>query len=85
MSTRGVLEDTDMLSREDVGRIYQRGAERLGGFEISASNREAEASAARSAGTGAFDMGSTVLGGAQQDADLRDRMPLNGCGAPGDY
>lgn len=66
-----VLADSEMLSREDVSRIYKRGAERTRGFEISASNNTAEAGASRQAGTGAlikgvFDMGSSVLSGASQ-------------------
>lgn len=81
-----VLADTEMLSREDVARIYKQGAERTRGFEISASNSMGEASASRQAGTGAlvkgvFDMGSTVLSAAGQYNDLaskQGRKPLFG-------
>lgn len=71
-----VVADTDLLAREDTRRIYERGAERTRGFEINVSNYLGEASAQRQAGTGAlvkgaFDMGSTILGGAQQYGKLR--------------
>lgn len=66
-----VLADTDALSGEDVKRINERGFQRTRGFEINASNYLGEASAKRQAATGAlvkgaFDVGSTVLSGAQQ-------------------
>lgn len=71
-----VLADTDLLAREDVRRIYEQGNQRTRGFEINVSNYLGEASAARQAGKGAlikgaFDMGSTILGGAQQYGTLR--------------
>jgi hypothetical protein len=71
-----VVGDTDMLAREDIGRIYRQGNERTRGFEINVSNYLGEASAQRQAGKGAlikgaFDMGSTILGGAQQYKKLR--------------
>jgi hypothetical protein len=71
-----VLADTDLLAREDVARIYKQGNERTRGFEISASNNRAEASASRQAGTGAlisgaFNAGSTILGGAQQYSTIQ--------------
>lgn len=81
-----VLADTDMFSREDVARINKRGFERLRGFDINASNYMGEASAQRQAGKGAlmkgaFDVGSTVLGGVSQYNDLqakRGGKPLFG-------
>lgn len=70
------LADTEMLSREDVNRIYQQGYQNVRGRDISASNNMAAANAARQEGKGAlikgvFDMGSTILGGAQQYAKLK--------------
>jgi hypothetical protein len=70
-----VLGDTNMLSREDANRIYQQGAQRVRGYEIQSSNEMGQASADRQAGTGAlvkgaFDMGSTVLGGVKQYKSL---------------
>ena len=63
--------DTEMLSREDVGRLYQQGYQNVRGHDIGAANDMAEASAKRQAGTGAlvgslFSAGSTVLGGVSQ-------------------
>lgn len=71
-----VVDDTNMLGREDVGRIYDQGYQKARGFEIEASNYRGEANAQRSAGTGAlvsgaFNMGSTILGGAQQYKKLK--------------
>lgn len=66
-----VQADTQALGSEDVNRIYQKGNQAMRGHDIGASNFMAEANAARSAGKaalvkGVFDMGSTVLGGAEQ-------------------
>ncbi|CAH0496609.1 hypothetical protein NVSP9465_01646 [Novosphingobium sp. CECT 9465] len=66
-----VVADTKALGSEDVGRIYSSGFQKMRGRDIAASNYVGEANAARSAGTaalvkGVFDMGSTILGGAQQ-------------------
>jgi hypothetical protein len=71
-----VLADTEMLGREDVGRIYQQGNQRVRGYEIEASNYGAEADAQRQAATGAlvkgvFDMGSTALSAASQYKTLK--------------
>ena len=68
-----VQADTQAMGSEDINRIYQKGNQAMRGHDISASNFIAEANAARSAGKGAlvkgmFDMGSTVLGGAQSKA-----------------
>jgi hypothetical protein len=70
------LADTDMLANEDVSRLYKTGNNNLRGRDIQASNFNAEANAARSAGKaalikGLFDVGSTVLGGAQQYKKLK--------------
>ena len=73
------LADTEMLSREDTKRIYQQGNQNLRGRDIGASNYAAEANAQRAAGKaalikGAFDMGSTILGGAKQYALLQPKL-----------
>lgn len=83
-----VLSDTDLLAREDVARIEKAGAQRTRGFEINVSNYLGEASAQRQAGTGAlvkgaFDMGSTVLSGAQQYNSMRGNYPSGGMGGSG--
>ena len=71
-----VASDTEMLAREDVNRIYQQGNNNLRGRDVRASNFMGEAAAQRSAGKaaligGAFNIGSTVLGGVQQYKKLR--------------
>jgi len=72
-----VVADTDMLGREDVGRIYKAGANAVKSRDIAASNYGAEANLARSQKTGAIvsgaaDFGSTVLGGASQYGQMKD-------------
>lgn len=71
-----MADDTNMLAREDLNRLYKQGAQNVRGRDIGASNFMGEASAKRSAGNaalvkGAFDMGSTVLGGAKQYTKLK--------------
>jgi hypothetical protein len=66
-----VVDDTDMLAREDVDRIYRQGAEAVRGHDIAGSNYKSQASASRQAGTaalikGGFDVGSSLLDGASQ-------------------
>lgn len=75
-SARQVQEDAAMLGREEVSRIYERGAEQTRGFDIQASNWSGQAGASRQAATGAlvsggFNMASTALGGAMQYQGLR--------------
>lgn len=71
-----VQADTEMLSREDVRRLYEDGNNRRKSRDINASNYMGEASASRQAGKGAligglFDMTATALGGAQQYKQLK--------------
>ncbi|WP_231635544.1 hypothetical protein [Novosphingobium sp. ST904] len=40
-----VVADTDMLGREDVGRIYSQGAQNVRGHDIAASNYKSQAGA----------------------------------------
>lgn len=73
-----VLDDTDLLADEDLGRIYDAGAERQRGFDIEAANFKNQGQAARQAGNGAlvgsvFNAGSTALGGAAQYSRWRRR------------
>lgn len=77
-----VVDDTEMLGREDVRRIYQQGEQNLRGRDIAASNYEGQANASRQAGTaalakGVFDMGSSILGGAQQYKSLKPTNTYN--------
>lgn len=71
-----VVDDTEMLGREDVGRIYKQGAQNLRGHDIAASNFESQAGASRQAGTaalikGGFDMGSSLLSAANQYSKMK--------------
>ena len=71
-----VVDDTEMLGREDVRRIYQQGEQNLRGHDIAASNYEGQANASRQEGSaalvkGVFDMGSSILDGAQQYKNLK--------------
>jgi len=75
-SAADVADDTDMLAREDVNRIYQQGSQRTRGFEINASNFRADANSSRVAATnalvnGAFDMAGTALSGASQYSKMK--------------
>lgn len=71
-----VVDDTEMLAREDVGRIYQQGAQNVRGRDIAASNFTSQAGASRQAGTaalvkGAFDAGKSLLSGANQYSQMK--------------
>lgn len=71
--------DTEMLAREDAGRIYRQGAENVRGFDIEGSNYRSQAKASRQAATGAlvsgaFNMASTALGGAQQYSKMQAQL-----------
>jgi hypothetical protein len=66
-----VQGDTAMLVGEDATQLYRKGFEETRGFEIDALNQRAEAAGRKRAATaalveGAFDVGSTILGGAKQ-------------------
>ncbi|BEU99968.1 hypothetical protein [Novosphingobium olei] len=72
------LADTDVLATEDAGRIYRQGEQRVRDHDIAAWNNQAQASADRTTASnslvkGAFDFGSTVLGGAQQYSQLKQK------------
>ena len=65
-----------MLAREDAQHIYDQGAEKTRGFDISAANYRSSAKASRFAAKGAlvkgaFDMASTALGGATQYSKMK--------------
>lgn len=70
-SALDVQRDTAMIGAEDIGRLYEGGFERRRGNDIEGSNYRSQAQGERQAATGAlvkgaFDFGSTVLGGATQ-------------------
>ena len=75
-TTAQVVDDTEMLAREDVGRIYQQGAQNVRGRDIAASNFTSQAGASRQAGTaalvkGGFDAGKSLLSGANQYSQMK--------------
>lgn len=68
--------DTEMLAREDAGRIYQQGAQNVRTYDIEGANYRSSAKASRQAATGAliggaFNMASTALGGAKQYSQMK--------------
>ena len=70
-SAADVVDDTEMLAREDANRIYEEGFQRSRGFEINVSNYRASANSSRKAAgnaivNGVFNMAGTALGGASQ-------------------
>lgn len=70
-SAMQVQSDTARLVGEDASQLYRKGYEETRGFEINASNQRAEARGRKRAATaalveGAFDVGSTILGGAKE-------------------
>ena len=73
-----MMADTNMLAREDAGRIYRQGAENVRGFDIEGANYRAEGAAAKQKGNSAF-VGSmfsaagTALGGAQQYSKMKSQ------------
>lgn len=78
-TSAAIADDTEMMSREDVSRIYSQGEQRTRGFDISSANYKAQASASRQAATsamigGALKVGETILGGASQYSKLKAGM-----------
>lgn len=70
-SASDVQFDAKQIGWEDADTIRQNAAREATGFEINAWNREAQAKADRAGAKAAmwntvFDVGSTILGGAQQ-------------------
>jgi hypothetical protein len=66
-----VVSDTNMLGREDIANIYRQGDNQLKSHDVNVANYGAQASAAGSQASnalvsGAFDMGSSILGGVTQ-------------------
>lgn len=69
-------EDTAAMGAEDVKSIYNQTAQEVRGFDINASNYKVKAISARKVGKdamikGAFDVASTVLGGASQYSKMK--------------
>jgi hypothetical protein len=75
-SSVGVLEDTAMLGGEDYGQLSRQGEQERLGYDINIGNYRAEKQANRQAASGAlikgaFDVATTVLGGATQVSKLK--------------
>lgn len=73
-----IIDDTNVLAREDARNIYGQGFQNVRGMDRNVSNFMGEARAQRAAGKGAligsfFEAGSTLLGGAGQYRKLRDQ------------
>lgn len=71
-----VQSDTAAMGAEDVGSIYDQTAQQVRGFDINASNYKAKATGARKEASGAlvkgvFDVGSTILSGANQYSKMK--------------
>lgn len=71
-------DDTEMMGREDVARIYDQGEQAVRGFDINSANYRDQGKAARKAATGAlikggFDIASTALGAATQYQGLKGK------------
>lgn len=85
-SSADVQQDVAEIGRQEVATTYQN-AEREGlGFDISASNYQAKAAGARAARgaaliEGAFDFGSTILGGVQQVGKIKASQKAASFGA----
>lgn len=76
-------EDTAALAKEDAANLYSNIDQRTRGFDINASNFQAEAKAARMRGRAAlvnsvFQAGSSVMGGFQQQRLMRARLGVTG-------
>ncbi len=71
-----VSRDARMIAAEDVGQIYQQGADTVKGLDIQAWNYRGEANAQRAKASGAlvsgiFGAAGTALGGASQFAKMK--------------
>lgn len=80
-----VQGDTETIGREEVATTYRNTEREMQGFDINASNYQAKAAGARQARTaaaweGAFDFGSTILGGARQVGKIKASQAGGGSG-----
>ncbi|MFL0418420.1 hypothetical protein ACH0CP_12710 [Sphingomonas sp. 179-I 2A4 NHS] len=76
-----VQQDAAMIGAEDIAQVYRQGDEEVRGFTLNAANYRAQAKGARQAAAGAivggaFDVGTTMLGGATQYSDYKARLKL---------
>ena len=86
-SAADVRGDTAMMAGQDAQTIRENSMREVRGLDISAANYRSQASASRQAAAGAavkgaFDFGSTVLGGAQQYSRVKWNRMHNPKGNP---
>lgn len=79
------LGDTEMLYREDTANAIKNNAAAVKGIDISAANYTSQARAAGMAATGAaiggaFDVGSTILGGVGKVNKIKAAQKAGGSG-----
>lgn len=84
-SAADTLGDTEMLYREDTATAIKNNAAAVKGIDISASNYTAQARAAGMQATGAaisgaFDVGSTILGGVGKVNKIQAAQKAGGSG-----
>lgn len=84
-SALDVTGDTAMIGSEDAATISENTVRKARGFQIQAANYESDARSQKLAGRaalvkGAFDVGSTILGGAQQYSYLKSQQNFGGGG-----
>lgn len=70
-SAADIIDDTNMFAQEDAMTLARNSRNETRGFQVQAANFSNEAKSAKMAAKGAlvkgaFDVGSTILGGAQQ-------------------
>ena len=77
-TAQDIVNDTNLLAREDANNIYGQTYQNVRGMDRNVSNYVAQARAAKSRGKGAligsfFDAAGTALGGASQYKNLRNQ------------
>jgi hypothetical protein len=81
-----LIDDTQMLGREDLSNIYKQGNENVKGMDRNVANFVGESRAAKARGKGAlvgslFQAGGTMLSGASQFRSLKGGAPAFGSGS----
>jgi hypothetical protein len=85
-----VVDDTEMLGREDAGRLYKQTLQNVRGHDIQASNFGAQANAQRASGKMAlikagFDTAGSLLDSANQYKNLQPKSQTYDRGYDGIY
>lgn len=84
-SAADIQGDTAMIGAEDASTIAENTVRKTRGYQIQAANYESQARSAKSAASaalvkGAFDVGSTIIGGAQQYSGLKSQQNFGSSG-----